>query len=515
MLIATQETVNMPKSAAKKRRSTKDIFGRAAPSKNLRLPQDLNILVAEIVVYIPNSMRNYHLLLRLVQAGLDQKTIANIVNSHRFWEKYPAMPNSLCHMLKTEMRKGLGGKKDWTVTKHSKGHLSYDYEWDEEDLTLNGIILNCEVVPTGRSNGTVEDLQVENIPFAELALNVRVHPSYKRGDGFILTRCVQYAAAHPEKEYLFPRDFAHLAQKLDDGRELTADHLDAASITRWKIKDTWAYEQNPDTETFGDVEESDDEADEVDVTMEEGQLEDFADLQEPLDFPTGSITGQEDTLEGSFNAHRLGSYRDFAPHGQSVAGEDTYAADRDSVDPCAGHDQSYDGFSAFQFPHALVSFYPAPDQQAPQHNHTHLSFQPGYGQRSQQPGFQQRPQQSVFHQNPQESGFHQHPQQSMYSQLPQSAGSDQLHHRPGWNQLHHQQGWNQLAQQPDNNQPPSHPYNSWIYSEPHHLPGAALETSLVVAAANHGARLTRSRLTSNPSTPGSRLYARSFHPTQL
>jgi hypothetical protein len=153
------------------------------------------------------------------------------------------MANSICHFVEKEMREGLGGKKDWTITKHMAGRITYDYEWDYEDLTLNGILLNCEVDWTGHMNGAREILPVENIPFADLAREVRIHPSYSSGDGFMLTRCVQYAAAHLEKNFFFPRDFAYLAQNLDDDRELTTEHLDAASITRWKNKQTWGWDK--------------------------------------------------------------------------------------------------------------------------------------------------------------------------------------------------------------------------------------------------------------------------------
>jgi hypothetical protein len=53
------------------RRSTSNIFGSEAPHEDLRLPQDLPILAAELVVYFPNALRNHGALLRFVQAGLD------------------------------------------------------------------------------------------------------------------------------------------------------------------------------------------------------------------------------------------------------------------------------------------------------------------------------------------------------------------------------------------------------------------------------------------------------------
>jgi hypothetical protein len=353
MPTVAQEIDNMSKSIAKTRRSTADIFGRAAPSKNLIMPEDLIVTVVEFVSYFPKSLRNYHVLLRFIQSGLDQKTIAKIVNSHRNWEKHPATANSICHFVEKEMREGLGGKKDWTVTKHMAGRITYDYEWDEEDLTLNGILLNCEVEPTGHVHGARAILPVESIPFADLARDVHIHPSYLGGDGFMLTRCVQYAAAHPEKKFLFPRDFAHLAQKLDDSRELTAEHLDAASITRWKKKKNWGCDENPDIETFEEDEDSDHEADRVDMGIQEDEHEEWVDVHDPLGFLNDLIASQDNTSSTSFHPHVTGSYRGFALLAQSVATGDMYAASNNNFDLFPDHTQGYEVFASSQYPDAL------------------------------------------------------------------------------------------------------------------------------------------------------------------
>lgn len=63
-------------------------------------------------------------------------------------------------------------------------------------------------------------------------MDVLIHPSFALGDDFMLTLCVQYAAAHPEKKYVFPGDFAYLVEKLDDDRQLEDHHLDETSFAR-------------------------------------------------------------------------------------------------------------------------------------------------------------------------------------------------------------------------------------------------------------------------------------------
>tara|TARA_R110002003_G_scaffold42_2_gene3070 strand:- start:8133 stop:8732 length:600 start_codon:yes stop_codon:yes gene_type:complete len=196
-------------------RSRANIFGSAAPSPNLKLPEDLVILVSEIVVYFPNHIRNYDVLLRLVQAGVTQMTITNLVNLHRLipTNKFPVLPNSVCKIIEKEMRIHSGFGK-WTMGKHKNGSYTYDYDWDSEDLTLNGVRLDCELHPEYSEAGEVTNPPIEGIPFADLAVDINAHPSYARGDGFIFTRCVQYVALHPQRGYVFPRDFAYLAEKL-------------------------------------------------------------------------------------------------------------------------------------------------------------------------------------------------------------------------------------------------------------------------------------------------------------
>lgn len=236
------------------------IFGRAAPSPCLLLPKNRIITFGEMGAYFPNACRNYDILLRFVQAGLSQQTIANVVNLHRNWEKWPARDNSICKEVKKEfVNEGYG---DWSITNHNEGLYEYDRQWLGGELTLYGTLLNCEKYPKYNGAGKVKNLPIPEIVFADLAdlaKNVRTHPSHLRGDGFMLTRCVQYAAAHPEKGYVFPRDYAHLPEELDDGRIVTAAHYDEASIARFESKRLWAANEPMHVEILDEVEDSDNE----------------------------------------------------------------------------------------------------------------------------------------------------------------------------------------------------------------------------------------------------------------
>jgi hypothetical protein len=250
-------TQNAASAAPTPRRSGTAIYGRAAPSQHLLLPKTEIITVVEMTTYFPNSLRNYDILLRFVQHGLDQQTIANIVNLHRTWEKMPALANSICKAVEKPFIDE--GKKDWCVGNHEKGLYKYDRDWLDDELTLSGTSLNCEKKLRYDDDGKLLNPPIGGIAMAHLANSVTVHPSYLTGDGFMLTRCIQYAAAHPEKGYIFPRDYDYLMEKLYDGRFLTSAHYDKPSIERFKTKQSWATNELPHVETFEGVNLSGDE----------------------------------------------------------------------------------------------------------------------------------------------------------------------------------------------------------------------------------------------------------------
>jgi hypothetical protein len=315
------------------RRSTSNVFGSEAPHDDLRLPQDLPILAVEIITYLPNALRNDAAVLRFVQAGLDQKTLANIVNLHRILptKKFPILPNSVCKVIENGMRRN-SGRRDWTVTKHKKGEFTYNKTWDADDISLNGVRLNCEVSGKGLK-------PIEGFPFAELAHKVNIHPSYRRGDGFMLTRCVQYAAAHPGKGYVFPRDFAYLVEKLDDGRQLHPCHFDAASLSRWKRKTAWMIGERPEIENFDNVEDSDDESD--DVSMDVDEAEDGMEIDNHFNPPDNSVKDREISLSGASDLFVPEDHHDQTSFDQLVAMEDVAAPITQDIDPFSLSDEQF------------------------------------------------------------------------------------------------------------------------------------------------------------------------------
>jgi hypothetical protein len=220
------------------------------------------------------------------------------------------------------------------MTKHKKGEIVYEKTWDGSELTLNGVRLNCEV-------GAKRVQPIEDIPFADLAHKVNIHPSYTRGDGFMLTRCVQYAATNPEKGYIFPRDFAFLMQKLDDGRQLHPRHLDAASMSRWKRKTTWMVGELPEVETFHDVDDSDDELEESPMNLDEGD-EDMGDINDLTTFQNNLIDDREAATPSEIDLFNAEYHYNDTPVDQIIAMEEPYASGVGDIDPFSLWNEQFD-----------------------------------------------------------------------------------------------------------------------------------------------------------------------------
>jgi hypothetical protein len=123
--------------------------------------------------------------------------------------------------------------KNWTQSLHRENNVKdVNDPWNEQNLTLAGASPQCEY-DLGEGKNT-EEVPLDNVPFASLANGVRRFPSLQRGDGLDLTRCVEYAKAHHDEPWLFPRDFAELTKKLGGPITVEDKHYDHVAFARWK-----------------------------------------------------------------------------------------------------------------------------------------------------------------------------------------------------------------------------------------------------------------------------------------
>lgn len=211
-----------------------------APSQNLAFPQNEAITAVEILVYDPNKIRSHDTIFRLSSNEATNQIVETIINYHREEsDKGEAEANSLCKIMQKSMRdwdlyhypgmKKIDGVlqpvlEPWRNTLHKKFNTKdFHGPWDASNLECTGYVPDLS---------RTEDL-VRNIRFDSLAVGVKRHPSIARGDGLNLTSCVQYAVAHPDENWIYPRDFTALTEKLGR-RTVQPHHLDGAVFARFK-----------------------------------------------------------------------------------------------------------------------------------------------------------------------------------------------------------------------------------------------------------------------------------------
>jgi hypothetical protein len=220
-----------------------------APTSNLAFPPEetqpddesrlaIPITITELVVFLNNwAVRTYPGAFRCASNGVSMQIVADMINYHRTpGNKGPVTRSPFGHALATAIRSGrlhtystlkngVIVPTKWTFTLHQKESTKdFHGPWDENKLTLTGF----------RHDGHSSHSKTENVSFASLASGVQRLPSVERGDGLNLTRCVQYAIAHPQEDLRFPRDFKRLTYQL--GRlPVGPEHYDHATVTRWNI----------------------------------------------------------------------------------------------------------------------------------------------------------------------------------------------------------------------------------------------------------------------------------------
>ncbi|KAH7084314.1 hypothetical protein FB567DRAFT_550323 [Paraphoma chrysanthemicola] len=215
-----------------------------APPEDLQFAQTGTFTAAEIVTFFPKALESHDIVHRLASNGMSNQIVADIINYHRVASFKGSVTNTaLCHTMQKAMRDGMvlrgqtvsdtelidaddeEDKKAWSKKLHEKLDLkNKDGPWDHNNLTLAG----CYPQSFYR-----DQTFVAKIPFKSLARGVDRFPSVQRGDGADLTRCVQYAVAHPDLDLSFPDDFAELTQFLG-ATTIGDEHYDGATFRRWQ-----------------------------------------------------------------------------------------------------------------------------------------------------------------------------------------------------------------------------------------------------------------------------------------
>jgi hypothetical protein len=230
------------------RKSTNPHFSDAPP-RDLAFPPEEELPVDEAILAIPitlceflsflvNWYRTYDGAFRFASNAITTEIAVAIINYFRDpGDKGEICNNALCHIVTnafeaggvhkyTTVKDGVTKILPWSLGRHQEENTKDYYgPWDHENLTLTGFRHDGE--------SSFENEKLMSVPFASLANGVQRLPSVQRGDGLNLTRCVQWAVAHPEEKLLFPKDLKYLTYRL--GRlPVRPENYDQAIIARWR-----------------------------------------------------------------------------------------------------------------------------------------------------------------------------------------------------------------------------------------------------------------------------------------
>ncbi|KAH9871162.1 hypothetical protein J1614_006738 [Plenodomus biglobosus] len=233
-IISNANAKNAPPTQKK---SKKDRVGECydklgdAPSMLLRFP-DGNITLAEICAFLPQSIKSWDVIDRLIWNGVTTVTLVTMINHFRDMPRgkiensatYRMMKGQIGHRAKTEP-----AYRGWTVGNHC--NIPKPSRFDHGSVS----VAHFRIPYVSKAKATTAE-----VLFRDLANGVKVWPSGY--DTLDLTRCVRYCVDHPEEDWYYPSHFAELLAGLPQDPPHRAarpgpatvyyEHTDAASVER-------------------------------------------------------------------------------------------------------------------------------------------------------------------------------------------------------------------------------------------------------------------------------------------
>ncbi|KAL1608485.1 hypothetical protein SLS60_003427 [Paraconiothyrium brasiliense] len=202
-----------------------------APSANVPFPKagtQANVTAVELMVFFPRYLQSTDVIDRLISNGGTSAVFAHIVNAHRVLKGTSlAQGNYFYSVMKVRMRKRGPTYSDWTVSDHSTlpGHNS-------SNLNIAGLHTAGDVRANSTNLGiSTADRNHGSIQFKDLANHVKKLPS--GFDALDLTRCIEYAMAHPTRSWEYPDDFERLVTHIGGPSQIQPEHYDRAAFQRW------------------------------------------------------------------------------------------------------------------------------------------------------------------------------------------------------------------------------------------------------------------------------------------
>jgi hypothetical protein len=193
-----------------------------APPSTLPFPA-ANLTLVELLTFLPQSLKAWPVIDRLITAGATTSLLTRIINEHRHMPHGAISNNSVYRMMRGSMDKR--GKIDvryanWSVKKHTS--IAPPTAFEPASISVAGFR-----APGGDDNGAIVRIRLR-----DLAQGVNVMP--QGDDALDLTRCVAYALRYPGEDWTYPDDMVFVLGLLEEAgpRAVREEHWDRSTIAR-------------------------------------------------------------------------------------------------------------------------------------------------------------------------------------------------------------------------------------------------------------------------------------------
>ena len=197
-----------------------------APSPEHEFP-DANITLAELAAFLPQSIKSWDVVDRIVWNGATTNDLQKMINKYRVMPYGTIDTNSVFMMMRGQMRKRTNTEhnynhwKQWVVGAHEE--IVRPTTFDADSVSVTGF--RRPIVFVKRV-----DEAAAHIPFKDLAKGVAQWP--EGDDALDLTRCVAWCADNPEEEYFYPTDYQEVLSCVGGPKSPTIRHTDAEVLSR-------------------------------------------------------------------------------------------------------------------------------------------------------------------------------------------------------------------------------------------------------------------------------------------
>lgn len=252
--LSRSNTASPPKpSDSSLEKGLRKVIGKCqdAPSPEHDFP-DANITLAELAAFLPQSIKSWDIVDRIIWNGATTNDIQKMINKYRDMPYGDIDTNSVFMMMRGQMRKRTNTEhnyndwKQWVVGTHED--IVRPTTFDAGSISVMGFrrpVIFAKLL----------DETAAPIPFKNLADGVAQWP--EGADALDLTRCVAWCTQNPEEEFFYPTDYQTVLSRVGGPKSPTVRHTDAKVLSR--LRAAPGFKPSRPRKRWARVEDSSDE----------------------------------------------------------------------------------------------------------------------------------------------------------------------------------------------------------------------------------------------------------------